>query len=301
MADAKPLPGFGEVDLDIGDRSVAVPSPFGQVDVDVPEPSDPAPPPASSARASIHDDSTRVVKGDALSALTRATPPPPRDASGGATRMASIDESLLEAARTGAEPESLPPASVPSKSGVATRDEVAMMRELYAKGDATGALMVAASLAPEAPEIRFAADHPDASIAIEVGPEIEIDVSLSGLEEPPPPSRPDPRVEVDVAPARPGTVPPASRRMSDRPITAPPPSQDPSAGLTLTQRQSIPRVVKTPAEIAALPIDHRGGFLLGFVDGIQTLEEILDICAMPGPEALDLVVQLSHLGVIEFD
>lgn len=301
MANAKPIDGFGEVDLEIEGGSVAPLSGFGEIDLPSPESSDPMPPPASSARVSVHDDSTRVVQGDALSALTRSSAPPPMEVevSGGATRMASVDENLLEAARTGAEPPSVPSASVPSKSGVATRDDVAKMRELYAKGDTTGALMVAASLVPDAPEIRFG-DHQDASISVDFGPEIEIDVSLSGLEDAPPPSnRFDARMEVDDEP-----MPPSQRSRpltNPPPITAPPPSADPAAGLTLTQRQSIPRIVKTPAEIAALPIDHRGGFLLGFVDGMQTLEEILDICAMPGPEALDLVVQLAQLGVIEFD
>ena len=81
-----------------------------------------------------------------------------------------------------------------------------------------------------------------------------------------------------------------------------PPSLDPAvAALTLTQRQAIPRLAKSRDEIAKLPIDHRGGFLLGFIDGNQTLEEILDICAMPTTDALGLIEGLQAMGVIEFD
>jgi len=55
------------------------------------------------------------------------------------------------------------------------------------------------------------------------------------------------------------------------------------------------------AEIAKLPIDHRAGFLLAHVDGMQTLEEILDVCAMPATEALALIAKLEKMGVIELE
>ena len=71
--------------------------------------------------------------------------------------------------------------------------------------------------------------------------------------------------------------------------------------LSLTERQSIPRVTKSPAEMAHLPIDPRGGFLLAQVDGMQTLEEILDVCAMPAAEALEVIEHLKGLGVLEFE
>lgn len=67
---------------------------------------------------------------------------------------------------------------------------------------------------------------------------------------------------------------------------------------TLTERHGIPRVVLPPQEISKLPIDHRAGFLLGFIDGMQTMEEILDVCAMTPGEALDLIRSLVDMGVI---
>ena len=48
-----------------------------------------------------------------------------------------------------------------------------------------------------------------------------------------------------------------------------------------------------------LQIDPRAGFLLAHVDGMTSLEEILDECAMPPVEALALIANLEETGVIE--
>ena len=60
-----------------------------------------------------------------------------------------------------------------------------------------------------------------------------------------------------------------------------------------------PRLLIDAREIPTLPIDPRGAFMLTLVDGIQSLEEILDTCAMPQAEALDLIDKLRLMGVIE--
>jgi hypothetical protein len=70
---------------------------------------------------------------------------------------------------------------------------------------------------------------------------------------------------------------------------------------SLTDRQRIPRVLLRPEEIANLPIEHHAGFLLGFIDGMHTMEEILDVCAMPPGEALDLIRSLVDMGVIAIE
>lgn len=62
--------------------------------------------------------------------------------------------------------------------------------------------------------------------------------------------------------------------------------------------ERVPRVVVPMEEITQLPIDHRAGFLLAHIDGTQTMEEILDVCAMPRGEALDLIAELASLGVL---
>jgi hypothetical protein len=213
------------------------------------------------ARESIHDESTRIVSGDALSAITR---PPPAMSNEEA-------EPGPPSARSGGR----------SASGVASHDRVAAMRDLYARGDAAGALSLAASLGDSVASGGMG-DHPDASIVVEFG-EQSIDVldPFGGL------------IPLEDELAATATVRPGSPVAS-----APPP---PAAHLTLTERQSIPRVLKSMAEVSKLKIDHRAGFLLAHVDGMQTLEEILDICAMPSAEALSLISTLKDMGVIEFE
>jgi hypothetical protein len=83
--------------------------------------------------------------------------------------------------------------------------------------------------------------------------------------------------------------------------SATPTTPPPAAKLTLTERQSIPRRLTALADISKLKIDHRAGFLLAHIDGMQTLEEILDVCAMPASEALALFANLKALGVIVFE
>jgi hypothetical protein len=90
----------------------------------------------------------------------------------------------------------------------------------------------------------------------------------------------------------------------DETVAAPPstvPVSSAAPRLTLTERHSIPTLLKSPGEVSKLPIDHRAGFLLAHVDGMQTLEEILDVCAMPATEALELIATLRNMGVIDFE
>lgn len=294
MVDSRALPRFGHVDLDLAvEPGAPVQRPhqagdgaFGELDFE-PGETEAAPPPSTSRvfntdgrptrrnLPSVDDESTRVVKGDLLSLATRR-PPAPDDEN---TRAwAELDEALLSVgehhsiAKEEVSPRRSDPA--PSGSGVAARgDCVAAMRELYAKGDAEGALALAAEFAGLAPS--GSGDYPDASIMVEFGEQsVEIEDPFGGLE--------------DDAEAR-----------ASRP-TAPPPAQEPPL-LTLTERHSIPRVLKSLAEVSKLKIDHRAGFLLAHMDGMQTLEELLDVCAMPAAEALALVANLKDMGVIEFE
>ncbi len=276
MGESRALPGFGHLDLDLEDdadgtppRGTPVPA-FGnaafgdggeyeQLHASPPgeTPADHAPPstsrvfgtqghPTRRSMGAVHEAHTRVLTGDALAVLT-APPPPLADGSG---------------------------------SGVASRDgRVAAMRELYAKGDAGGALALAECISGSMrPPALHASDHPDASIVVEFGTESSIDLSdpFGGL------------IPSDPLDDELGIV-----AHVDPPCAAP--------YLTLTERHSIPRSLKSMAEMSRLPIDHRAGFLLAHVDGMQTLEEILDVCAMPAAEALALIANLKEMGVIEFE
>jgi hypothetical protein len=323
MGHVRGAPGFGQVDLDIeddvtgavqlqGEDPAPAPEGFGQLDFQAPEEEHEPPPPPSRSRVfgpdsadkrknvstratrrnpspppTVHDESTRIVAGDALSHITR--PPPAIEQGDGRTRAWGVVDEALARAGAGDDADAVPvPARsgsqpAPSGSGVASPgNRVAAMRELYASGDADGALALAATLSmPPA----HGADHPDASIAVEIGEQsIDLDDPFGGL------------IPIEVDPAARHTpalpAPPA-------PVHAAP--TGPVAQLTLTKRQSIPRMLKSMGELSTLKIDHRAGFLLAHVDGMQTLEEILDICAMPPAEALELIANLTTMGVIELD
>lgn len=66
----------------------------------------------------------------------------------------------------------------------------------------------------------------------------------------------------------------------------------------LTQR---PRVAVAPDQIRWLSLDHRAGFLLSLVDGISTMEEILDVCGMARMNALRILCSLVEQNVIELE
>ena len=298
MGDRKAIPGFGQVDLDMGDDAATHGSPtvppkgFGHVDLEVDSEPEPAPPSTSRvfnadgrpagmrARAtSVHDESTRILAGDALSAMTRTAPPQALHEDGATRAWADIDGELAAADD--------PPSSRSgnqSASGVAARgdDRVAAMRDLYARGDAAGALALASTLGHSLaqPSTTPSADSPDASVVVEFSEQ-----SIDGY---------DPfggLVPFD----EPDEESPLSKASATR--TVPPPA----AQLTLTERQSIPRRLTALADMSKLKIDHRAGFLLAHIDGMQTLEEILDVCAMPAEEALALIANLKASGVIEFE
>lgn len=253
---------FGEVDLDIAAESEPKPA-FGVVELDVPEEA-----PASSAQRRAIELSKRVTvrKEEATRVVTG-------DALANLTRESvapEADEEPAPASRKSAQ----------SKSGIATRDDrVAAMRELYAKGDADAALALAKNIGSSANLGAPAGhDHPDASIYVESGEvEVELDDDSGGM------------IQVEE-----GTVMVTSAVESGTEAAV-------RGMLTLTERQSVPKLLKGPAEFSKLPIDARGGFLLSQVDGMQTLEEILDVCAMPAAEALEVIEQLKSLGVIEFE
>jgi hypothetical protein len=61
---------------------------------------------------------------------------------------------------------------------------------------------------------------------------------------------------------------------------------------------AVPIPALGDAELRWLGLDHRSGFLLSRVDGVSTVEEVLDICGMPRLEALKTLVDLLDRGAI---
>jgi hypothetical protein len=62
-----------------------------------------------------------------------------------------------------------------------------------------------------------------------------------------------------------------------------------------------PRLALSSSALKDLPLDHRAGFIVSFIDGTFTIEMILDACAMPRDEALAILMELLSRGVIVVD
>jgi hypothetical protein len=60
----------------------------------------------------------------------------------------------------------------------------------------------------------------------------------------------------------------------------------------------VPVVAVPPEQLRWLTLDHRSGFLLSHVDGVSTLEEILDVSGMPPLDALKILFDLLQQKVI---
>jgi hypothetical protein len=122
--------------------------------------------------------------------------------------------------------------------------------------------------------------------------------------------------------ARPASIRPPGRSGAPKastPVARPSPSPSPAPVFTKSARpsirednvgaavkadamggsgRSVPRLLKTKAEIAAAPIDHRAGFLLAHVDGVTTVAGLVDICGMPEEEVDEILDRLRRLGIV---
>jgi hypothetical protein len=63
----------------------------------------------------------------------------------------------------------------------------------------------------------------------------------------------------------------------------------------------VPTLRVSPTQLRALAIDHQAGFLLSRVDGVSSLDNLLDVSAMPRLDALRLIHRLFEEGVIGFE
>ena len=132
--------------------------------------------------------------------------------------------------------------------------------------------------------------HLDLDLDRDFGPEVERGAEAK------------PASGVAARDGRAALAPTVARPAAGTPTVIPPaPVCGAARQLSLTERHSIPVLLTSAGELSTLPLDHRAGFLLAHVDGIQTLEEILDVCAMPTAEALELIERLKRMGVIDFE
>ncbi len=65
--------------------------------------------------------------------------------------------------------------------------------------------------------------------------------------------------------------------------------------------EQVLRVAMRPDEIQGLSLDHRSGFLISLIDGVATLDEVLDMSGMSQLDALRLLYEMREQGVVAVD
>jgi hypothetical protein len=99
-----------------------------------------------------------------------------------------------------------------------------------------------------------------------------------------------------------GAVQPPARNTDIRPKAPEVDDEPPSGVLERYERlMGVPRLAMSLPELMEMRLDHRAGFLVSLVDGIFTVEMILDACAMKREEALAILAELSARGIIVID
>jgi DNA-binding IclR family transcriptional regulator len=59
-----------------------------------------------------------------------------------------------------------------------------------------------------------------------------------------------------------------------------------------------PTAVPRPTGIRSATLDHRGAFLLTFIDGATSIEDIIDASGLPKAEVLRILDELAESRVI---
>jgi hypothetical protein len=64
---------------------------------------------------------------------------------------------------------------------------------------------------------------------------------------------------------------------------------------------SIPRLTVPRDELMTWALDHREGFIVSLLDGVSTVEAILDMAAMPEGQGLFVLCDLCARGLVALD
>jgi hypothetical protein len=136
--------------------------------------------------------------------------------------------------------------------------------------------------------------------------------SIEGRPHQAPSRAPEPRPVSSKPPRRPTNRPPAPVA----PVTEPPRSGRPAKSARASIRiddvgaaavktdavsvagRQVPKIVRTKTEIAEAPIDHRAGFLLAHIDGVTSVQGLVDIAGMPENEVHEILDRLRRLGIV---
>jgi len=93
--------------------------------------------------------------------------------------------------------------------------------------------------------------------------------------------------------------------LEEEPPTSEPPLVAPGPATVRQGRNLRPKLWEIPALIAgadhlrAARLDARAGFVLSLVDGVTTVESLLDLSGMPADETLGILEDLSLHGIVE--
>jgi HD-GYP domain-containing protein (c-di-GMP phosphodiesterase class II) len=96
-------------------------------------------------------------------------------------------------------------------------------------------------------------------------------------------------------------APPAPKPAQPRVITQPPASIRARKPLPRSEEPSptsVPVLADPSADLVRLGIDHRTAFILTFVDGVSTVEDIVDASGQPKADVFALLTELAERGVI---
>jgi hypothetical protein len=169
----------------------------------------------------------------------------------------------------------------------ASDERVAAMRDLYVQGETEAALALASSFDLDAAEPEPFDVDPFGGLIPVVDDEDDnsfqnLDLATFDGHDGPP------DLPLFTSSSRP--------KSASRPRSVEPPAEEEGGLVALSSL--VPKMLVDPRAIAQLPVDPRAAFILSHIDGIQSMEEILDICPMPEAEALELMENLRLLGVI---
>ena len=66
----------------------------------------------------------------------------------------------------------------------------------------------------------------------------------------------------------------------------------------IADMQRVPNIIMSPDQIRWLSLDHRAGFLLSMIDGISSVDDLLDVSGMQRLDALRIICTLLDQKVI---
>jgi len=124
-----------------------------------------------------------------------------------------------------------------------------------------------------------------------------------GRSMPPPRGRslPPPRHVPDTQPPKSAPVTDTKRRtLSNRePVAVDHVGKAGGASAVGVAGRAVPKIVRSKDEIAAAPIDHRAGFLLAHIDGVTTVQGLIDIAGMGEEDVHAILERLRRLGIVQ--